>query len=120
MVKLQPKEFRVVGQICREGMDESGTLPKCTICNDRISLPGVAGCLGGGAISPQWVQGAEVPAILQYTVPKNAPKNSLSWYILSVCCIQIERKNSFKLKKFMYKANNSTSCSHGNTKAQTA
>ena len=41
-----------MGQICREGMDECGILPKARyICNDRISLPEVAGCLGG-AISP--------------------------------------------------------------------
>ena len=45
------KEFRVVGQICHEDMNESGILPK-----------GVQ-----GAKSP------EAPAILQYTVPKNVP-----------------------------------------------
>ena len=45
------KEFKVVGQICGEGMDEKWYPAKSTICNNRISLPGVTGCLGG-AISP--------------------------------------------------------------------
>ena len=47
-----------MGQICREGMDESGILLKAPYrisylphFFDRISLAGVAGCLGG-AISP--------------------------------------------------------------------
>ena len=47
------KEFRVVGQICREVMDESGVLPKARYAMTIFHLPGVAGCLGGrGAISP--------------------------------------------------------------------
>ena len=110
------KQFRVVGQICREGMDESGILPKA-----RYAMT-VFHCLGGGwgAISPPvgpgqipgGGPGGEAPAILQYTVPKKMPpKNHFLGTFLSVCCIQIERKNSFKLKKFMCKANNSTSCS---------
>ena len=46
------KEFRVVGQICREGMQGWQWYPaESTICNDRISLTGAAGCVGA-AISP--------------------------------------------------------------------
>ena len=83
----------------------------------------LAGCLwllqalqwvqGRSLLGVQGVKTPEAPAILQYTVrcTKNCPKKPLSWYILCMCCIQIERRNSFKLKKFMCKANNSTSCS---------
>ena len=69
-----------------------------TICNDRISLPGVAGCLGG-AISSKWVQGRalvgvhgpkppEAPAILQYTVPKKCPQKAtflVHFYLCAAC-----------------------------------
>ena len=65
------------------------------------------------------------PAV--HSTKQMPPNNHFLGTFLSVCCIQIESKNSFKLKKFMCKANNSTSCletsrsaSHGNTKAQTA
>ena len=54
-----------------------------TICNDRISLPGVAGCLGGAVRPPmgpgqnlvgvQRAKPPEAPVILQYTVPKKCP-----------------------------------------------
>ena len=101
----------MVGQICREGMDESGILPKARCAMTVFHLPGVAGCLGVLYIyiyiyispvdpgqSPGGVQGAkppEAPAILQYTVLKNAPQKHFLGTFLSVCCIQIERKNSF-------------------------
>ena len=60
----------MVDQICHEGMDESGILPKA-----RYAMT-VGHCLGQqgvwGAVSPQvGVQGAkppEAPAILQYKV----------------------------------------------------
>ena len=77
------KEFRVVGQICHEGMDESGILPKA-----RYAMT-VGHCLEQqevwrGAVSPQWVQdralvgvqeakSPEAPAILQYKVSKKSP-----------------------------------------------
>ena len=57
-----------MGQICREGMNESGILPKARYAMTIFYLPGVAGCLGEGRYKPP-----EAPAILQYTVPKNAP-----------------------------------------------
>ena len=93
-----------------------------TICNDCISSPGVTGCLGG-AISPPvgpgqnpgGDPGGEAPGSSRnpagHSTKKMPPKNHFLGTFLSVCCIQIERKNSFKLKKFMCKANNSTSCS---------
>ena len=129
-------EFRVVGQFVVRAWIKMVSCRKQDI-NDRISLPGVAGCLGG-VISPPVSPGQspgggsggeapEAPAILPYTVPKIPPKSHFLGTFLSVCCIQIERKNSFKLKKFMCKANNSTSCSVNiskriscNTKAQIA
>ena len=40
------KEFRVVGQICHEGMDESGILPKALYAMTSRSLPGAEGGLG--------------------------------------------------------------------------
>ena len=50
----------MVGQICREGMDESGILPKARYRISYftvfffycISLAGVAGCLGGAMSLP--------------------------------------------------------------------
>ena len=44
------KEFRVMGQICREGMDESGVLPKARYAMTVFHLSGVAGYLGGGTL----------------------------------------------------------------------
>ena len=38
----------LVGQICREGMDESGILPKARYAMTVFPLSGVTGCLGGG------------------------------------------------------------------------
>ena len=35
-----------MGQICREGMESQWYPTESTICNDRISLPGAAGCVG--------------------------------------------------------------------------
>ena len=96
-----------MGQICREGMDESGILPKARYAMTVFHLSGVAGCLGGWTLlAPHWVQGRdlvgvqgakppEASAILQYTVPKTAPQKHFLGTFLSVCCIQIERKNSF-------------------------
>ena len=105
-------------------MDESGILPKAryamTICHclDQLLVGGGGGRCKPPPVGPRQsrggVQGAKFPeaqAILQYTEPKKWPPKPLSWYILSVCCIKSERKNSFKLKKFMCKANISTSCS---------
>ena len=40
----------MVGQICREGMDESGILPKARYAMTVFHLSGVAGCLGGGTL----------------------------------------------------------------------
>ena len=40
------KEFRVMGQICHEGMDESGILLKARYAMTVFHLSGVAGCLG--------------------------------------------------------------------------
>ena len=67
----------MVGQICHEGMDESGVLPKA-----RYAMTIAWSSRGsGGAVSPHWVQGRalvgvqgakllEAPAILQYKVSK--------------------------------------------------
>ena len=116
-----PKEFRVVGQICREGMNESGILLKA-----RYAMT-IGHCLeqqgSGGAVSPPAAPGqnpgvgpkGRSPRKLQRSYStqyqKNAPKNYFLGIFLSLCCIQIEWKNSFKLKKIMCKANISTSCS---------
>ena len=77
----------MVGQICREGMDESGNLPKA-----RYAMT-VGHCLEQQEVwercNPQWVQDrafvgvqgakpSEALTILQYTVPKNVPKKLLS------------------------------------------
>ena len=70
-----------MGQICREGMNESGILPKARYAMTIFYLPGVAGCLGEGRYKPP-----EAPAILQYTVPKNAPQKAPSWYIF-ICVL---------------------------------
>ena len=117
------KEFRMVGQICREGMQGWQWYPtESTICNDRISLPGAAGVCGGcykpssgSRAEPWWGSQGQSPRKLQRLCStqyqKMPPKSHFLGKFLSVCCIQIERKNSFKLKEFVCKANNSTSCS---------
>ena len=117
------KEFRVMGQICHEGMDESGILPKARYAMIVFHLSGVAGCRGGGRYKPPsgsraetwWGSRGQSPWKHQRSCStlyqKMPPKKHFLGTFLSVCCIQIERKNSFKLKKFMCKANNSTSCS---------
>ena len=110
------KEIRVAGQICREGMDESGILLKAryavTVCHCLEQL--VVG--GRGAVSRS-VDPGQSPgggfggSDSQVHNTKRYPQKQFFGTFLSVCCIQIERRNSFKLKKFMCKANISTSCS---------
>ena len=97
-----------MGQICREGMDESGILPKARYAMTVFHLSGVAGCLGRGrgAISlpvgpgriPGGGPGVEAPGSSSdpavHSNKKCPPKHFLGTF-LSVYCIQIERKNSF-------------------------
>ena len=113
------KEFRVVGQICREGMDESSILPKARYamtvghCLEQLEVWGCCKPLRGSRAEPWWGFRAS-PRKLQRSCStqyqKPAPKKHFLGTFLSVCCIQIERKDSFKLKKFMCKTNISTSC----------
>ena len=77
------KEFWVVGQIYREGTDESGILPKARYA---MTAGNCLEQLGRGLVGIQGAQPLEAPAILQYTVPKHAPKESLSLYIF--ICVQ--------------------------------
>ena len=112
------KEFRVVGQICREGMDESGILSKAryamTVCHcpeQPLVLWGGGGGEGGGAVS----QGRAVVGFrrrsvrkLQSTQYQKMPPKTTS--LVHFICV-LQRKNSFKLKKFMCKVNISTSWS---------
>ena len=79
------KEFRVVRQICREGIDESGILPKAryamTVCHCLEQLLLWEGCKPplpqvGRRQSRDEVQEAKFPeatAILQYAIPKKMP-----------------------------------------------
>ena len=114
------KELRVVGQICREGMDESGILPKALYAMtvghcleqqgvwERCNPPVDPGQSFGGGPGGEAPGSSDDPAVHS---TKNVPKNYFPGTFLSVCCIQIEKKSSFKLKKFMCTANISTSCS---------
>ena len=69
----------------------------------------------GSRAEPWWGSRGEAPGSSSdpavHSTKKMSPKNHFLGRFLSVCCIQIERKNLLKLKKFMSKANNSTSCS---------
>ena len=88
------------------------------ICNNRRSLPraaGVWGCSkppGDPGQSPGGGPGSKAPGSYSdpavQSIKKCPPKHFLGTF-LAVCCIQIEKKNSFKLKKFMCKANISSS-----------
>ena len=132
------REFRVVSW----GHGWKWYPAESTICNDRISLTGVAGCLEGrykapsGSRAEPWLGfrgedpgSSSNPAVhsTKRSRQKMHPKSHFLGTFLSVCCIQIERKNSFKLKKLCarqiiqpYARWTSQRASHGNTKAQTA
>ena len=88
--RLFLKEFKVMGQICREGRNESGILPKAQYAMTIFYLSGVAGSLGKDVISPRKLQRS---CSTQYQ--KMPPKKHFLGTFLSVCCIQIERKNPF-------------------------
>ena len=102
------KEFRMVGQICREGMDESGILPKARYAmtvGHCLEQQGVWECYyppSGSRTELLWGsrgRSSNDPAVHS---TKNVPKNYFLGTFLSVCCIQIERKNSFKLKNYVH------------------
>ena len=93
-----------MGQICREGMDESGILPKAryamTVCHRLEQLlvcgDGARPPVGPGGEAP------EAPAILQYTVPKNAPppQKKPTFLVHFICVLHTNSKEKFiKIEK---------------------
>ena len=85
------KEFRVVGQICREGMDEGGILPKARYamtvghCLKQQGVWGRCKLPSGSRPEPWWgSQKLQRSCSTQYR--KNAPQKLLSWYIF-ICVL---------------------------------
>ena len=133
------KEFRVVGQICREGMQGWQWYPaESTICNDRISLPGAAGCVGaaisppvGPGQSPGGGPGDKAPGSSSDPAvhsTKKCPQKATFLVNLYLCAayklkgkIHLNWKSLCARQIIQPHARwTSRSASHGNTKSQTA
>ena len=65
------------------------------ICNDRISLPGVAGCLGG-AISPPVGPGGEAPGDPAVHSTKKCPPKA-TFLVHSYLCAAYKLKGKIHL-----------------------